>query len=257
MSERHNLLWTLCRKLPTDFEPFGERDRETAEPSADCSCGCRHFLPLAGELGFDWGVCANPASPRSGLLTFEHQGCPQFEAEDDLAETPVEVAAPPLSTANKFLEEPDAARRTVKVDLEEFIMGMEGFPSGEVRYVLDLASGAVMPLFEEDDDYEARCEEIDSEPERYQHIEQLDSHESFRIMENFAASLPESKMKDALFDALSRNKPFRRYKDVVQRDLTLRDRWFAFREDALARLAADILGVRGIDVEWIRRGAAK
>ena len=257
MSERHNLLWTLCRKLPTDFEPFGERDRETAEPSADCSCGCRHFLPLAGELGCDWGVCANLAGPRSGLLTFEHQGCPQFEAEDDLEETPVELAAPPLSTANNFPEEPDAARRTVKVDLEEFIMGMEGFPSGEVRYVLDLASGAVMPLFEEDDDYEARCEQIDSEPDRYQQIEQLDSHESFRIMENFAASLPESKMQDALCDALSRNKPFRRYKDVVQRDLTLRDRWFAFREDALARLAADVLRVRGIDVEWIRRGAAK
>ncbi len=256
MMNLHEHLLKLVKKLPTDFEPFGERDRETAEPSADCSCGCRHFLPLAGELGFDWGVCANPASPRSGLLTFEHQGCPQFEAEDDLAEIPVEVAATPLSTANKFPEEPDAARRTVKVDLEEFIMGMEGFPSGEVRYVLDMASGAVMPLFEEDDDYEARCEEIDSEPERYQHIEQLDSHESFRIMENFAASLPESKMKDDLFDALSRNKPFRRFKDVIHRDLTLRDSWFAFREDALARLAADMLGVRGIDVEWIRRGAA-
>ena len=119
-----------------------------------------------------------------------------------------------------------------------------------------MASGAVMPLFEEDDDYEARCEQIDSEPERFEHVEQLDSHESFRIMENFAVSLAESKMKDALCDALSGSRPFRRFKDVIQRDLASRDRWFAFREDALARLAADMLRVRGIDVEWIRRGAA-
>jgi hypothetical protein len=29
----------------------------------------------------DWGVCGNPQSARSGLLTFEHQGCPEFEQE--------------------------------------------------------------------------------------------------------------------------------------------------------------------------------
>lgn len=81
MGELHDILWTLCRKLPTDFEPYGERDRDTADPCADCSCGCRHFIPLEGELGSDWGVCANPKSPRAGLLTFEHQGCPQFETE--------------------------------------------------------------------------------------------------------------------------------------------------------------------------------
>lgn len=81
MSELHDILWTLCRKLPSDFKPYGERDRDTAEPWQDCSCGCRHFVKLAGELGNDWGVCANTESPRAGLLTFEHQGCPQFEPE--------------------------------------------------------------------------------------------------------------------------------------------------------------------------------
>lgn len=88
MSALHDILRTVCRKLPTDFEPYGKRDRDTAEPCADCSCGCRHFVPLAGDLGYDWGVCANAASPRAGLLTFEHQGCPQFEPEpDEVAKT--------------------------------------------------------------------------------------------------------------------------------------------------------------------------
>ena len=90
MSELHDILWTLCRKLPTDFTPYGERDRDTAEPCSDCSCGCRHFIPLAGELGNDWGACASPKSPRAGLLTFEHQGCPHFESE-----TEPEAAEPP------------------------------------------------------------------------------------------------------------------------------------------------------------------
>ena len=71
----HEHLLSICRYLPSDFEPYGERERD----GADCSCGCKHFLKLPGKLGMDWGVCANANSPRVGLLTFEHQGCEQFE----------------------------------------------------------------------------------------------------------------------------------------------------------------------------------
>lgn len=73
----HEHLLSIVQKLPGDFEPYGQRDRDAAW-GPDCSCGCRHFLPLAGALGQDWGVCAHPASPRCALLTFEHQGCREF-----------------------------------------------------------------------------------------------------------------------------------------------------------------------------------
>ncbi len=71
----HEQLWQIVTQLPTDAEPWG-RVRDII---GDCSGGCRWFLPLVA-MPFDWGVCANPASPRVGLLTFEHQGCPQFES---------------------------------------------------------------------------------------------------------------------------------------------------------------------------------
>ncbi|MBU4200917.1 MAG: DUF3027 domain-containing protein [Verrucomicrobia bacterium] len=73
----HDRLWKLARKLPSDFEPYGKRDRDT-DCGPDCSCGCRFFLKLEGTLGNDWGVCACPSSPRRGLLTFEHMGCKAF-----------------------------------------------------------------------------------------------------------------------------------------------------------------------------------
>jgi len=76
----HEHLLEIVKKLPSDFQPYGERDRE-ADWGPDCSCGCRHFLKLDGQLGYDWGVCGNPKSPRCGLLTFEHQGCREFEGE--------------------------------------------------------------------------------------------------------------------------------------------------------------------------------
>jgi hypothetical protein len=72
----HEHLWSLCQKLPSDFEPYGVREREGGD---DCSSGCKWFVPLKGKLGYDWGVCACEYSPRVGLLTFEHQGCPLWE----------------------------------------------------------------------------------------------------------------------------------------------------------------------------------
>ena len=72
----HQKRWNIVRRLDTDYEPYGKAERE----GSDCSCGCRHFVKLVGDVGNDWGVCSNPESPRSGLLTFEHQGCTAFQA---------------------------------------------------------------------------------------------------------------------------------------------------------------------------------
>lgn len=68
--------WKCCKQQWTDYEPYGTTGREEY---FDCSEGCKHYVPLRGDLGHDWGVCLNPESRRCGLLTFEHQGCPCFE----------------------------------------------------------------------------------------------------------------------------------------------------------------------------------
>jgi DNA-directed RNA polymerase subunit H (RpoH/RPB5) len=71
----HDKLLKVVRTLETDYEPHGKVE----STDSDCSCGCRHFVKLGSDAGNKWGVCANPESPRAGLLTFEHQGCAEFE----------------------------------------------------------------------------------------------------------------------------------------------------------------------------------
>jgi len=76
-------LWRVCRRLPSDFEPHGPREREgTRKDNPDCGT-CRFFQPLLRPGELDWGACANPASPRADLLTFREQGCGQFEIEQE------------------------------------------------------------------------------------------------------------------------------------------------------------------------------
>lgn len=242
----HDHLWTLCRKLPSDFAPYGERDRDTA----DCSCGCRHFIPLAGELGNDWGICANPKSPRAGLLTFEHQGCPQFESEDD--ERPIPDAEFSPATSGNLRRSPT---QKIKVSFFDFQMALEGssFDGENIGHFLDATTGEVLALCSELDDYEELSARVDAGlGERYRRIEPLQSRQSFRIMEDFAASLPESPLKARLLDALSRNKPFCRFKDVLHAERALRDQWFAFRDDAHAQHARKWLEAERLDAELDR-----
>jgi len=81
----HEQLWDVCERKPGDYAPYGECKRLTTTLPAlilsDCSGGCKWFHTLTGPASLDWGVCGNPRSHRAGLLTFEHQGCPQFERE--------------------------------------------------------------------------------------------------------------------------------------------------------------------------------
>ena len=75
-------LWEACRKLPSDWEPYGERrwhGRRESRP--DCTT-CKWFVELFRTWP-EWGVCVNPESERAGLLTYGEQGCWQHEAEKE------------------------------------------------------------------------------------------------------------------------------------------------------------------------------
>jgi hypothetical protein len=87
MRNTHSILFSVLKILPTDYEEYGGEVKRWADPQKDypdCSRGCKHFVKLEGDLGYDWGVCSNPNSPRAGMLTWEHQtGVNCFEKEDE------------------------------------------------------------------------------------------------------------------------------------------------------------------------------
>lgn len=87
--ERRNPIYRQLREaltsLPGDYRPWGQVERwaEAGQAYPDCSMGCRWYVPVEGMAGANYGVCTNPASHRRGLLTFEHQGCQQFELDPE------------------------------------------------------------------------------------------------------------------------------------------------------------------------------
>jgi hypothetical protein len=77
-------LWAFVVRQPTDYTDYGGEVERWSDPHVtypDCSCGCRFACYLEGSG--DWLVCANPASPRAGLLTWEHQAGYRCYAPED------------------------------------------------------------------------------------------------------------------------------------------------------------------------------
>jgi hypothetical protein len=71
-------LWDVCKTIPSDWEPYGQRRwHRKKEARPDCDT-CRWFVELF-RTSPDWGACANPESERAGLLTYREQGCWQHE----------------------------------------------------------------------------------------------------------------------------------------------------------------------------------
>ncbi len=86
LKKEHERLLELVLKLPQDYEPFGsvERWKEADKPYPDCSSGRGCTWAKWLNKSEDWCVCTNEKSHRCGLLTFEHQGCQEYQQKIDI-----------------------------------------------------------------------------------------------------------------------------------------------------------------------------
>ncbi len=127
---------------------------------------------------------------------------------------------------------PEPPLQPLAVDLEELSELLEGDPlhgGGQI----DLRTGEVWP--EAAIEYAEEIGELDPEqaedPERWLWVECEGSHEGYRDMERFIASVAESDRKDLLEIAIQGRGAFRRFRDVLARWPGELDRWYSFSED--------------------------
>ena len=106
-----------------------------------------------------------------------------------------------------------------------------------LRCYLNLKTGRIIstPDFELNFDdgkefYEEELEELENNWGDYAEIERPRSNDSFRFMADFAEQLKDgNRLKDRLFDALNKNKPFSRFKLEIDNSGEFRQKWFDFK----------------------------
>jgi yecA family protein len=102
---------------------------------------------------------------------------------------------------------------------------------------------------------EAQLHEIREEGSgRFLPIKPMNPRGGYRIMADFVADLPSSRVREKLEWSLDGPKPFRRFKDAVREDEAIRKQWFDFhnarmREVAIEWLADHQIRPEGLDLE--------
>jgi Uncharacterised protein family (UPF0158) len=153
------------------------------------------------------------------------------------------------SSLNDYPFTPAVTMPKLKIKRDDFVLALTShFDLSDSNSYFDTETGEI--LLTGDGVEEETPQDIDDNP-RYLWIEPIESHESFRIMEDFVASVSDTKAAARLAAALSGPKPFRRFKDALLDFPALRQAWFAFEGTAHASLAQAWCEANGIEVEWV------
>lgn len=111
---------------------------------------------------------------------------------------------------------PTPLLRAVQVDLEELASMREGDPTmGGCR--IDLKDGGCWPSDDVFIDDEEDDEEDDEDEDRWLYAEAIGSHDGYRDMEIFIATVGDPDIVDRLEIAINGRGAFRRFKDVLSR----------------------------------------
>ena len=176
---------------------------------------------------------------------------------------------------------PAESRQSLNIDLGDLVLAMEMGDSDDHTAWLDRHTGKIIVVPHEfmswggagcddfDDDVDAADELAgaapprvpakweqemvaqariieDDESGRYEDVPSIEGRDGFRIMQNFAQSIKSGRVRHRLLDALSRPKPFGRFKDALADWPEVRDKFYAYDAQHKRQLARDWLEAIGI-----------
>lgn len=94
-----------------------------------------------------------------------------------------------------------------------------------------------MEVWEED------VKEVEQNPDQYILIEQMHSSDSFRMMRRFLGKVPNPKVREKLMLAISQNKPFRKFRDILDYNGDVLQDWYDFKQEELEKYVKIFLNV--------------
>lgn len=141
-------------------------------------------------------------------------------------------------------------RKPLNIELDELCSAMED-SSYEHEYYLDLKTGEILFLSEYMDDEETRKlrDQIEEDFDRYERIPKAESHEGYKDMEDFIATVKDERLVELLEVAINGRGAFRRFKDVLLRYPEERERWFQFKDERMQEKAHEWLDGIGVTLD--------
>lgn len=138
----------------------------------------------------------------------------------------------------------------VHADLKEICIFFQD-SSIEHRSYLDLKTGEIIQIFDDimdPDENEFLDDKVDEGGERYIAIPNAKSHDGYQDMEDFIETVNSEKLKEKLYNAITRKGAFKQFKDVLNSSPKERERWFKFKEEMVMGRVNEWLEKEGIEI---------
>ena len=119
--------------------------------------------------------------------------------------------------------------------------------SYERHYLIDKKNHTIIFVSELEDDYEKKLEEVEND--NFIGIEPRMPEDDFRIMQSFVYEINDFSLAQKLDASLSRRKPFKHFKEIIDQNPYLREKWFKHRHKELANEAMNWLCLHNIELE--------
>lgn len=140
-------------------------------------------------------------------------------------------------------------KKVLRIDLDELCSAMED-SSYEHEHYLDLKTGEILFIsdYMDDEESDRLKDNIDEEPDRYERIPRVESHEGYEDMEDFIATVEDEHLAELLEVAINGKGAFRRFKDVLARHPEERERWFRFKDERMEQRVLEWLDDIGVSL---------
>lgn len=121
--------------------------------------------------------------------------------------------------------------------------------SYEHHYLIDKKNHKIVFISELEGDYEKKLEE--AENDNFICIEPRMPDDDYRIMESFVYEIQETnpELAEEFHTVLEQRKPFRNFKELVNQNPELREKWFAHRDKELTNEAMNWLCINDVELE--------
>ena len=137
----------------------------------------------------------------------------------------------------------------LNIDLDELLHAFE-YSSVTNHFFIDSVNNKIININEEKGgDYEEKLEEIENED--YIIIPEMSSDDDFLIMELFVYAIADENhnLSDELYNAIEKRKPFRNFKDILEKYPEIKEKWYKHKEECLKNELIDWLYSNNIMLE--------
>lgn len=150
----------------------------------------------------------------------------------------IKVAVDVLEIADSMEDQSNEIESQSYLDIET---GEVKFVSHEVSNLIESGSNDFSDLPEWQMDEVEIGKKVLTDKSRFIPIPRLESHESFKFMEDFVDEVKDSKFRENLIDSLRGSRPFRRFKDCLSQDSDLEKQWYSFKNKKLQEVVKDFI----------------